>query len=110
MTQSLRNGKLVRIFVDERDHTGMQPTYPAVVEFLRSAGIAGATVFRGIEGFGGHREVHLAKVFSWVPNLPIVIEIVDDWSRIEPILDDLKALVPEGLLSIENVQYERLGA
>lgn len=110
MISGFKDGKLLRIFVDERDHTGMQPTYTAIVEFLRKRGIAGATVFRGIEGFGGHREVHLASVFSWLPNLPIVIEVVEDWNLLEPIIDELKALIGEGLLSIEAVQYLRVGA
>lgn len=103
-----REGRLLRIFLDERDRSGLQPTYTAIVEFLRKRGVAGATAFRGIEGFGGHREVHVAKVFSWLPNLPILIEVVDDWARLEPLIPELQTLLKEGLLTIETVQYARL--
>ncbi|MBV8491639.1 MAG: DUF190 domain-containing protein [Candidatus Eremiobacteraeota bacterium] len=103
-------GRLLRVFLDERDRKGMQPLYTAVVELMRKRGVAGATVFRGIEGFGGHGEMHVAKIFSWVPNLPVLIEVVDDWSRLEPLLPELEALVPEGLITLEPVAYMRLGA
>jgi PII-like signaling protein len=101
-------GKLLRIFLDENDRTGLQPTYTAIVEFLRRRGVSGATVFRGIEGFGEHHEIHIAKIFRWVPNLPILIEVVDDWAVLEPLLGDLERMLGEGLLTIESVRYLRL--
>ena len=103
-----REGKLLRIFVDENDRTGMQPTYTAVVEYLREKGVAGATVFRGIEGFGGHGQVHVAKAFSWMPNLPVLIEVVDEWPALEPLIDELREMVGEGLLTIEAAQFLQL--
>jgi len=106
--EGFRDGKLLRIFVDETDRRGLQPAYTAIVEFLRKRGVAGATVFRGIEGFGGHGQVHVASVLSWLPNLPILIEVVDDWSALEPLLGDLRALVGEGLLTVEAAQYLRI--
>jgi PII-like signaling protein len=93
--QDFRDGKLLRIFVDEADRRGLQPTYTAIVEFLRKRGVAGATVFR-------------AKVFSWLPNLPILIEVVDDWPVLEPLIGELEALMGEGLLTVEAAQYLRL--
>jgi uncharacterized protein len=107
-SQDFQDGKLLRIFVDERDRTGLQPTYTAIVDFLRKRGVAGATVFRGIEGFGGHGEVHVAKVFSWLPNLPILIEVVDDWVVLEPLIGELEAMIGEGLLTVEAAQYLRM--
>ncbi len=101
-------GKLLRIFVDEADRVGMQPTYCAVVEFLRSRGIAGATVFRGIEGYGSHNEVHVARVFAWAQNMPILIEVVDDWEKLEPLIGELRELIGEGLLTVEAADYLRL--
>lgn len=101
---------MLRIFVDEKDRAGAQPLYTAVVELLRKKGVAGATVFRGIEGFGSHHQIHEAKVFSWLPNLPIVIEVVDEWSVLEPILPELRALIADGLLTIEAAHYLRLPA
>lgn len=103
-----REGKLLRIFVDENDRMGMQPMYTAVVELLRRRGVSGATVFRGIEGFGSHAEVHVAKVFSWMPNLPILIEVVEDWNVLDPLMAELQTMVGDGLLTLEPVQYLRL--
>jgi PII-like signaling protein len=101
-------GTLMRIFVDECDRKGVQPLYTAVVELLRSRGIAGATVFRGIEGFGGHNEVHIAKVFSWLPKLPILIEVVDEDAKLQALMPDLRSMVEEGLITTESVRYQRL--
>jgi PII-like signaling protein len=52
--------------------------------------------------------VHMAKVFSWLPNLPILIEVVDDWPVLEPLIGELEALMGEGLLTVEAAQYLRL--
>jgi PII-like signaling protein len=103
-----KSGKLLRIFVDESDRSGMQPTYCAVVDLLRKRGIAGATVFRGIEGYGSHNQIHLAKTFAWNQNMPILVEVVDDWERLEPLLPELQALVGEGLLTVEAAEYLRV--
>ena len=101
----MKRGRLLRIFVDESDRRGAQPLYTAIVEFLRSRRVAGATVFRGIEGFGCHQEIHVAKVFSRMAQLPVLIEVVDDATKIDEVLPDLEALVGEGLLTLENVEY-----
>lgn len=103
-----RDGKLLRIFVDEKARAAGQPLYTALVELLRARGVAGATVFRGIEGFGSHREIHVAKVFSWVPNLPVLIEVVEDAVVIERLLPELRAAIGDGLITVEAAQYLRL--
>lgn len=103
-----RTGTLLRIFVDECDRHGAQPLYTAIVEYLRSRNVAGATVFKGIEGFGSHYLLHVAKLFSWAPNLPVLIEVVEDEAKVEEILPDLESMVGEGLLSLERVEYLRL--
>ena len=103
-----KQGRLLRIFIDENDRRGMQPLYTAVVEFLRAKDVAGATVFRGIEGFGSHQQIHMAKAFSWIPNLPILIEVVDDAEKLDAILPELQALIGEGLLTLEAAEYLRL--
>lgn len=109
-TADFREGKLLRIFVDENDRAGAQPLYVAVVELLRKKGVAGATVFRGIEGFGSHQQIHVAKAFSWSANLPVLIEVVDDWNALEPVLPELQTLIGDGLLTVEAAQYLRLSA
>jgi PII-like signaling protein len=101
---------LLRVFIDERDRAGAQPLYTAVVELLRERGAAGATVFRGIEGFGSRHQLHVAKAFAWVPDLPIVVEVVDDRHVIDALLPELRALVRGGLITLEAAQYLRIGA
>jgi len=103
-----KQGRLLRIFVDESDRHGMEPMYTAIVQMLHAKHMAGATVFRGIEGFGQHHEVHLAKIFSWMPNLPVLIEVVDDVEKIEALLPDLESFVGEGLITLEAAEYLRL--
>jgi uncharacterized protein len=107
--EGFRQGRLLRIFIDETDRRGAQPMYTAVVEFLRAKNVAGATVFRGIEGYGSHQQIHVAKVFSWIPNLPILIEVVDDAETIDAILPELEALIGEGLITLEAAEYLQLG-
>ena len=97
-------GKLLRIFVGESDRWGYQPLYTAVVEAARAAGLGGATVFKGIEGYGGHSIVHAARVFDLSSDLPILIEIVDTEERIHSFLPRLDEMVKEGMVTLETVE------
>jgi len=106
--EAFQVGKMVRIFVDERDRRGVQPLYTAIVELLRKRGVAGATVLRGIEGFGAQQEIHVAKPFSPMPNSPILIEVVDEEERLRALIPELEAMIGEGLITIENISYLRL--
>ncbi len=99
----------MRIFVDEKDRRGLQPLYTAIVELLRREHISGATVFRGIEGYGSHDQLHVAKALSWFPNLPILIEVVEEEDRLLTILPSLKAMIGEGMITLEAARYLRLG-
>ena len=107
-TSGFAEGTLLRIFVDEHDQAGGQPLYAAVMEMLRKRGVAGATAFRGIEGYGGHREIHMARVLAWKRNLPVVIEVIDDAPVITGLIPDLQAMMSEGLLTTEGVRYQRI--
>ena len=101
------SGKLLRIFIGESDRHGNQPLYTAIVERARAAGLGGATVFKGIEGFGGHSVVHAARVFDLSTDLPILIEIVDDEQKIRDFVPVLDELVREGLITMETVEIIR---
>ncbi len=95
-------GLLLRIFIGENDKYERQPLYEWIVRRARESGLAGATVFRGLEGFGAHSRVHSAKVLRLSSDLPIVIEIVDTSEKIEqfmPIIDDA---IQEGLAILEK--------
>jgi len=108
--KSESTGKLLRVFVGEKDRWKGQPLYTAVVEVLRREGLAGATVFRGIEGFGGHSVVHAARVFDLSTDLPILIEVVDSEDKIRGILPVLDAMIGEGLVTLEAVEVIRYRA
>lgn len=102
-----KRGQLLRIFVGERDDWHGAPLYTAIVEMLRRENVAGASVFRGIEGFGSHHEIHLAKVLSFSGKLPILIEVVDDEEKIASLIPKLDEMVHEGTMTIERVEYRR---
>jgi len=105
--KSSGTGKLLRIFVDERDRWRGQPLYTAIIDLLRNERLSGATVFRGVEGFGSHRELHQAHLFSLMPNLPILIEAVDTEERIQAVLPLVERMVGEGLITLERVEFFR---
>ncbi|HEY1655689.1 MAG TPA: DUF190 domain-containing protein [Candidatus Tumulicola sp.] len=95
--------KLVRIFLGESDRWKGQPLYVAIVEAMRKEGLAGATVFKGVLGFGAHSVVHAARIVDLSSDLPIVIELVDSEEKIAAFLPTLDAMVGEGLVTMEKV-------
>lgn len=97
-------GKCLRIFIGEADRWHHLPLYQAIVQEARKQGLAGATVIRGVEGFGAHSRIHAAKILRLSEDLPIVIEIVDKEERIKQILPLLDKMVSEGLITIEDVE------
>lgn len=99
-----KQGKLLRIFIGESDkHDGM-PLYEWLVREARQQGLAGATVLRGLEGFGAHSRLHTAKILRLSSDLPIVIEIVDTGDRIEEFLPVIDAVIGDGMVTIERVE------
>jgi uncharacterized protein len=95
---------LVRIYVGEADHHDGKPLYEAIVEQLRSRGIAGATVLRGIEGFGANAHLHTTRLLRLSEDLPILIEVVDEEARLREVLPELDALVGDGLITLERIE------
>lgn len=98
--------KLLRIFVGESDIINHKPVYEKIVLEARKAGLAGATVVKGIMGFGASSRIHTAKVLRLSDDLPLVIEIVDEEKKIEeflPILDEIfESANSGGLITIEK--------
>jgi PII-like signaling protein len=97
-------GKLLRIFVGESDRHEGRPLYQAIVERVRADGLAGATVLRGIEGFGADSRIHTSRILRLSEDLPVVIEIVDTAEKIDAILPVLDEMVGEGMVTVERVQ------
>ena len=100
----------VRIFIGESDKWHHRPLHLALLERLRREGCAGATVMRGIAGFGAHSVVHTAQVLRLSEDLPVVIETVDSEGQVEKIKAILDEMVPEGLVTIEPVTVLRYTA
>ena len=101
-----RQGKLLRIFVGEGDRSDGRPLYEAIVRLARSEGLAGATVLRGIEGFGRSSRLHTARILRLSEDLPVVIEIVDASDKIEAFLPRLDPMIGKGLVTVERVEVE----
>jgi PII-like signaling protein len=97
-------GTLLRIFFGESDKYNRKPLYEAIVIKARELGLAGATVFRGIMGFGADSRMHSAKILRLSGDLPIVIEIVDTEENITKLLPFLDEAVQEGLITMEKVR------
>ena len=102
--------KLVRIFVGESDHWEGRPLFEALVHKAREMGLAGATVLRGIEGFGASSVVHTARILRLSEDLPIVIELVDTEPKIEEFLEAAEPMVGEGLITVERVEIRKYQA
>jgi hypothetical protein len=99
-----RQGRLLRIFVGEADRHAGQPLYEWLVLEARARGLAGATVLRGIMGYGAHSRLHTAKILRLSEDLPIVVEIVDGREKIDEFLRIVDAAVGEGLATVEDVE------
>lgn len=98
-----REGHLLRIFIGENDRHDNRPLYEWLVVKAREMGLAGATVIRGVEGFGAKSRLHTAKILRLSTDLPIVVEIVDTKDKIEAFLPVVDEAVPEGLATVEKV-------
>ena len=95
---------LLRIYVGESDRHGHHPLYEAIVLKAREAGLAGATVLRGVMGFGKNSILHTAKILRLSEDLPMVVEIVDSLEKVEKFLPLLDEMILDGLVTIEKVK------
>ena len=96
-------GKLLRLFIGEHDRWDGKPLYEAIVLRARAEGMAGATVLRGIEGFGAASRVHTSRLLELSSDLPIVVELVDTEDKIERILPVFDEMVGDGMMPLETV-------
>jgi uncharacterized protein len=97
-------GYLLRIFVGESDRYGHHPLYESIVLEARKNGLAGATVLRGLMGFGKHSVLHTAKILRLSEDLPMIIEIVDSGEKVENFLPLLDEMISDGLVTLERVK------
>lgn len=96
-------GTALRVFIGESDTWHGEPLYRAIVLRARDTGLAGATVLRGIEGFGAHSRLHTARILRLSEDLPVVVEIVDTPEKIAAFLPILDEMVSEGLVTTQQL-------
>jgi uncharacterized protein len=96
--------RLLRIYIGESDRWHHKPLYEELVQAARRQGLAGATVLRGIEGFGAASRIHTSRILALSEDLPLVIEIVDTADKVESFLVAVDAMLTEGLVTMERVE------
>jgi len=98
------DGTLLRIFIGESDRWHGTPTYEAIVLKAREMGLAGATVFKGVLGFGADSRLHTYKILRLSEDMPMLIEIVDSQEKIDALIMQIDEMVQEGLMTLEPVR------
>ena len=104
MTVFQESGQLLRIFIGEANKHGRKPLYEWIVQQARARDMAGATVLRGIQGFGANSLIHTTKILRLSEDLPVVIEIIDTSEKIEAFLQVVEPAITEGLVTVEKAR------
>ncbi|WP_217242583.1 DUF190 domain-containing protein [Streptomyces sp. AC555_RSS877] len=107
MTRLTGSALRVTVFVGEHDTWHHKPLYSEIVHRAHGAGLAGASVFRGIEGFGASSLIHTSRLLSLNEDLPVAVVIVDDEERVRAFLPQLDELVTEGLVILDDCEVIR---
>jgi PII-like signaling protein len=110
MTRLAGRALRLTVFVGESDQWHHRPLASEIVRRARAAGLAGATVFRGVEGFGASSVVHTTRLLSLSEDLPVAVVIVDEEDRVRAFLPELDELVGEGLVVLDEVEVIRYTA
>ncbi|MDH4261896.1 MAG: DUF190 domain-containing protein [Spirochaetia bacterium] len=105
---TFKEASLLRVFVDESDKLDGFPLYENIVLKARKLNLTGATVIRGIAGFGAHNLIHSSKILDMSHNLPVIIEIIDQKENLEHLLSYLSEVVKEGLITLEDIKIMNL--
>lgn len=99
-----REATLLRLFVGESDKHDGRPLYELFVERARQQGLAGATVLRGVLGYGANSRIHTSKILRLSEDLPMIVEIIDEEEKIESFLAQVDELIDEGLVTLERAE------
>lgn len=104
-------GKLLRIYIGANDCLGSIPLYEAIINRAQELDLAGATIIRGIQGFGASHHIHKARILRLAENLPLLIEIVDSEERIRTALSEFEQMIEQAgkgvLMTLESVEILR---
>jgi len=98
------DGCLLRIFIGESEKVDGKPLYQRLVEEARASGLAGATVWRGMMGYGANSVIHTSKIMRLSQDLPVIVEIVDAREKLVQFLDEIDSLIKGGLATLEKAQ------
>ncbi|ABE52329.1 DUF190 domain-containing protein [Methanococcoides burtonii] len=96
--------KILRIFLNENCIFDGKVAHEAILELLKEARVSGATVLHGIEGYGVHNKIHTASILRLGTQLPIIVEAIDSEEKIREILPNIRKMVPEGLITLQEVE------
>ena len=107
MSKLVGENVLMRIFIGESDRYDHRPLYEALVELLRKEGLAGATVLRGLCGFGAHSVFHTQKLLDLSADLPLIVEVVESKERIDSIMPRVDEMMGGGMITLEKVTVIR---
>jgi len=101
--------KRLRIYIGEADHWKRRALYQVIVEKAKELDMAGATVFRGLMGYGANSRIHTASIVSLSNDLPLLVEIVDSEEYINKLLPYLDEIMQEGLVTIDDIEVIKYG-
>jgi uncharacterized protein len=103
----LLDAVLIRVYISETTKFEGKPLYELIVQKARELNLAGATVIRGILGFGAHSRIHTAKLLELSEDLPLVVEIVDTEENVNKLMPFLDSTIKEGLITLEKIKMIR---
>ncbi|MER6459155.1 DUF190 domain-containing protein [Streptomyces sp. NPDC001288] len=107
MTRLTGRALRLTVYIGEDDIWHHKPLYTEIVHRAHAAGLAGASVFKGIEGFGATSRIHTARLLSLSEDLPVAVVVVDTEERIREFLPQLDELVTEGLVTLDDCEVIR---
>jgi len=107
MTRFIGEKVLMRIFLGESDKVGHRPLYEVLVELFKTEGFAGATVLRGIGGFGAHSVFHTDKILRLSLDLPIIVEVVESQENIDALMPRIDEMMNGGMITLEKTTVIR---
>lgn len=103
MEMDNRKDTLLRIYIGESDLIEGRSAYKEIVHYFKKKGFSGATVIRGIYGYGKKSQLHSASILRLSTDLPILIEVVDSEDKIQAVLPEIKTMIKEGLITLEKI-------
>ena len=106
-TEMNGSGLRVRIYLGERDRHHGASLWSALLEFLRRHGAAGATVIRGVAGYGAHSTIHTTSIVELSSDLPLIVEWIDTEARVDQLLPEIEKMLQGGLITADPVRVIR---